>query len=158
MTLFSRQDIGIAHNTEMQILYAMIKKFKIAPIKEIFKHWLELLKTFSTSSISCTSLITRIATGVGAMEHQEVEYILTPRLVIDENYLVQGHHLKHSAAGQLVFFFQGRTNEILLPNPDLRVYHSPALTFPLVTQEEARRSSVSSRVTRSRASNKASSS
>ena len=70
----------------------MIKKIKIAPVKEIFNHWLELLKTFSTS-ISCTSL----ATSVGAMENQEVEYILTPRLIIDEHYLLQGHHLKHNA-------------------------------------------------------------
>ena len=38
MTLFSRQDIRVVHNTEMQILYAMIKKIKIAPIKEISKH------------------------------------------------------------------------------------------------------------------------
>ena len=51
----------------MKILYAMIKKIKIAPVKEIFKHWLELLKTFSTS-ISCTSLFTSIATSVGVMK------------------------------------------------------------------------------------------
>jgi len=141
MTLFSRQDIRVVHNTEMQILYAMIKNIKIAPIKEIFNHWLELLKTFSTS-ISCTSLVTRIATGVGAMENQEVEYISTPHLIIDENYLLQGHHLKHNVAGQLVFFFQGCTNKISLPNLDLRLYNSPTLTFPLVPQEEARGSSV----------------
>jgi hypothetical protein len=61
----------------MKILYAMIKKIKIAPVKEIFKHWLELLKTFSTS-ISFTSLVTRTATGVGAMEDQDVEYIFDP--------------------------------------------------------------------------------
>ena len=71
----------------MKILYAMIEKIKIAPVKEIFNHWLELLKTFSTS-ISCTSLVTRIGTSVGAMESQEVEYILTPRLIIDEHYLL----------------------------------------------------------------------
>ena len=82
----------------------MIKKIKIAPVKEIFQHWLELLKTFSTS-ISCTSLVIRIVTGVGAMENHEVEYIPTPCLIIDEHYLLQGHHLKHNAAGQLVFFF-----------------------------------------------------
>jgi len=104
MTLFSRQDIRVVHNTEMQILYAMIKNIKIAPVKEIFNHWLELLKIFSTS-ISCRSLVTRIATSVGAMENQEVEYISTPRLIIDEHYLLQGHHLKHNTAGQLVFFF-----------------------------------------------------
>ena len=88
----------------MKILYAMIKKIKISPVKEIFNHWLEFLKTFSTS-ISCTSLVTRIATGVGAMENQEVEYISTPRIIIEEHYLLQEHHLKHNAAGQLVFFF-----------------------------------------------------
>ena len=115
----------------MKILYAMIKKIKIAPVKEIFKHWLELLKTFSTS-ISCTSLVTCIATGVGAMENREVEYISTPRLIIDEHYLLQRHHLKHNVAGQLVFFFQGCTNEIQLPNPDLCLYNSLVLTFPLV--------------------------
>ena len=71
MTLFSRQDIRVVHNTKMQILYVMIKKMKIAPIKEIFKHWLDLFKLFSTS-ISCTSLVTRIATSVGALEGQDV--------------------------------------------------------------------------------------
>ena len=35
MTLFFRQDIRVVHNIEMQILYAMIEKIKIAPIKEI---------------------------------------------------------------------------------------------------------------------------
>ena len=98
MTLLSRQNIRVVHNTEKQILYAMIKKIKIAPVKEIFNRWIELLKTFSTS-ISCTSLVTRIATGVDAMENREVEYILAPHLIIDEHCLLQGHHLKHNAAG-----------------------------------------------------------
>jgi hypothetical protein len=49
MTLFSMQDIRVVHNDKMKILNAMIKKIKIAPVKEMFKHWLELLKTFFTS-------------------------------------------------------------------------------------------------------------
>jgi hypothetical protein len=56
------------HNDEIKVLYAMIKKIKIALVKEIFKHWLEIIKTFSTTSIICTSLVTRIANGVGALE------------------------------------------------------------------------------------------
>ena len=104
MTLFSRRDIQVVHNAKIKILYAMIKKIKITPVKEMFKHWLELLKTFSTS-ILCTSLITRIATGVGVMEDRDVDYILTLRIIIDEHYLLQGHHLKDNVAGQLVFFF-----------------------------------------------------
>ena len=157
MTLFSRQDIRVVHNDEMKILYAMIKKIKIAPIKEILKHWQEFLKTFSTS-ISCTTLVTRIATGVGVMEDRDVAYISTLCIIIDEHYLLQGYHLKHNAAGQLVFFFLGCTNEIPLPNLDLSLYNSHALTFPLVPQEEACRSSMSGRLTRSRARNEASSS
>jgi len=133
----------------MKILYAMIRRIKIAPVQEIFKHWLEMTKTFSTS-ISCTSLVTRIANSVGALENQEVEYIATPRLIIDEHYLIQEHHLKHNATREIVFFFPGYTNEIQLPNLDLRLYKSPALTFPLVSQEEAHRSSIHGRVTQRR--------
>jgi hypothetical protein len=44
MNLFSRQDIPIVHNDEMKVLYAMIRKNKIALVKEIFKHWLEIIK------------------------------------------------------------------------------------------------------------------
>jgi hypothetical protein len=57
-----------------------------------------------------------------------------------------------------VFYFLGYTNEIPLPNPDLRLYKSPALTFILVEQEEARRSLASRWSTRSRTRNEAGSS
>ena len=36
MTLFARQDIRFVYYTKLQILYAMLKKTKIAPMKEIF--------------------------------------------------------------------------------------------------------------------------
>ena len=52
---------------------------------------LDLFKLFSTS-ISCISLVTQIATSVGALEGQDVAYILTPRIIINEHYLLQGHH------------------------------------------------------------------
>ena len=68
---------------------------------------------------------------------------------------MQGHHLKHDDAGNLVFFFPGYTNEIPLPNLELSLYKSSELTFTLVEQEEARRSSISRRATRSRTRNEA---
>jgi hypothetical protein len=156
MTLFARQDIRYVYHAELQILYAMLKKIKIAPVKEIFKHWLETFK--ASTAISCTSLVTRVAVGVGALEGQGVTYISTPRIEINEHYLMQGHHLKTDDAGNLVFFFSGFTNEILLPNPELYLYKSPSLTFTLVEQEKAHRSSVSRRSTRSRARDEAGSS
>ena len=151
MTLFARQDILFVYHVEMQILYAMLKKTKMALVKEIFKHWLE---TFNAStSISCMSLVTRIAASIGALDGQDVTYISTPRIDIDEHYLMQGHHLKYDDVGNLVFFFLGYINEILLPNPEFSLYKSLELTFTHVEQEKARRSSVSRRATRSKTRN-----
>ena len=66
MTLFPRQDICFVHHAEMQLLYAMTKKIKVAPMKEMFKHWLDLFK--ASTNISCTSVVTRIATRIEALE------------------------------------------------------------------------------------------
>ena len=98
-------------------------------------------------AISCTSLVTHIAASIGALDGQDVTDISTPHIKIDEHYLMQGHHLKYVDAGNLVFFFLGYTNEIPLPNPGFYLYKSLSLTFTLVEQEEARRSSVSHRST-----------
>ena len=102
--------------------------------------------------------MTRIAASIGALDGQDVTYISTPRIKIDEHYLMQGHHLKNDDVGNLVYFFPGYTNEIPHPNPELSLYKSPSLNFTLVEQEEARRSLVSRRATRSRARDKAGSS
>ena len=53
----------------------MLKKNKIAPIKEMFKHWLETFK--ASTSISCTSLVTHIVADIGALDGQDVTYIST---------------------------------------------------------------------------------
>jgi hypothetical protein len=74
----------------------------------------------------------------------------THRLIIDLQYLLQGHHLKHNKAKVVVHFFLGYVNKIRLPNPELHFYNSQSLTFTLVPQEEAGTQSVSGRMTRSR--------
>jgi len=48
-------------------------------------------------------LVTQIASKMDALDNQNVVYISTPRLIIYEDYLVQGHTLKHDATGNLVF-------------------------------------------------------
>jgi hypothetical protein len=73
MTIFSRQDIRIVHNAEMKVIYAMIRKIKISPIKKMFNYWLEVIKTFTTTSVTCTSMVTHIANGVGALQNQQIE-------------------------------------------------------------------------------------
>ena len=74
--------------------------------------------------------MTHIATSIGALDEQDVTYMSTPCIDINEHYLMQGHHLKYDDTGNLVFFFPGYTNEILLPNLELSLYkshHSPSL-------------------------------
>ena len=102
--------------------------------------------------------MTHIAANIGALDGQDVTYISTPRIDIDEHYLMQGHPLKYDVAGNLVFFFLGYTNEIPLPNSGFSLYKSQSLIFTLVEQEEACRSSVSYWGIRSSARDEASSS
>jgi hypothetical protein len=96
MTLFPRQDIRFVHHAELQLLHAMIKTTEVALVKEMFKHWLDLFK--ASTYISYTSLVTCITTNIGALNNQDVVYITTPRIIVNENYLLQGHHLKYNEA------------------------------------------------------------
>jgi len=48
-----------------------------------------------------------VATAIGALEGQDLDYIQIPRTKINETYLIQGHHLKRDNAGGLVFISQG---------------------------------------------------
>ena len=64
MTLFPRDDVRPVRNDELLILYGMVKKIKISPAQALVKQWVSNFKI--TGPIECTSLITRIATRIGA--------------------------------------------------------------------------------------------
>ena len=115
-------------------MFAMVRKIKIAPVKCMIRQWLESIK-FS-APVECTSLITRIAKGLGVVSDQ-IAFISAARPRIDEAYLVQGHILKHGADESLVYFFPGCTNEIPLPNAGYHLYNCHELTIPLQTIEES---------------------
>jgi hypothetical protein len=38
MTLFAKDDIFYAHHAELQLLYIILKKTKVALVKEMFNH------------------------------------------------------------------------------------------------------------------------
>ena len=103
--------------------------------------------------IECTSLITRIATRIGALEGNFIPFIEGDRAYIDEAYLIQSHTLKKGTDDSLIFFYLGYTNEIPLPNVEFQLYNCHSLTIPLVPREGARRhrsSDLPGRMTRSR--------
>ena len=106
-----------------------------------------------TGPIEFTSLITRIATRIGALEGNFIPFIEGDRVYIDEDYLIQGHTLKKGPNDSLIFFYMGYTNEIPLPNAEFPLYNCHSLTIPLVPREGGRRhrsSGLPGRMTRSR--------
>jgi hypothetical protein len=102
------------------------------------------------SLVECTSLITRIAARVVALQGNVVLYIQPERIHLNEFFFIHGHILKDARDQSLVFFFRDYANEILLPNSGLHLYKSRALTFHHQPRQQARRSSVSWRETQSR--------
>ncbi|RLN30019.1 hypothetical protein C2845_PM05G20320 [Panicum miliaceum] len=74
------------------------------------RRWLQNFKV--TGPIECTSLITRIASSIGALEENNVSFIEGDRVFIDEAYLVQGHILKKGSNDSLIFSSLGYANEI----------------------------------------------
>jgi hypothetical protein len=57
----------------------------------MIKKWLENFNM--VGAIECTSLITRITVRLDALSCASISYISSPRLMVDENYLVYGHTL-----------------------------------------------------------------
>ena len=77
------------------------------------KQW--LLNFKMTGPIECTSLITRIATCIGALKGNFIPFVEGDRMYIDEAYLIQGNTLKKGPNDSLVSFYLGFTNEIRCP-------------------------------------------
>jgi len=151
ITLFPRDDVRPVRNDELLILYAMVNKIKISPAQALVKQWLSNFKM--TGPIECTSLITRIAMRIGALEGNFIPFIEGDRAYINEAYLIQGHTLKKGPNDSLIFFYLGYTNEIPLPNAEFHLYNCHSLTIPLVPREGGRRhrsSGLPGRMTRSR--------
>ena len=117
-------------NDELLILYAMVNKIKISPAQALVNQW--LLNFKMTGPIECTSLITRIATRIGALDGNSIPFIEGNHAYINEAYLIQGHTLKKGPNDSLIFFYLGFTNEIPLPNVEFYLFNFHSLTIPLV--------------------------
>ena len=92
ITLIPRDDPRPLRNDELMILYAMVNKIRVSPVKAMVKQWLTNFKM--TGPVECTLLVTRITSNMGVLDGNPVPFIEEPRVMIDEAYLVQGHILK----------------------------------------------------------------
>ncbi|RLM57729.1 putative polyprotein [Panicum miliaceum] len=141
ITLFPRDDVHPVRNDELMILYAMVNKIKISPVKAMFKQWLINFKM--TGPNECTSLVTCISSSIGVLDGNSIPFIEDPHVLFNEAHLIYGHTLKKGLNYSLIFFSLGYANKIPLPNAGYHLYNCQSLTIPLVPQEEARRHSVS---------------
>ena len=144
MTLFPTSIVRWVTAVELKLLYALVIKAKVAPIMEMIHHMRDVIR--QSGPITCTSLITRIANAVGALDGEDIEYIPTPRAIIDLAYMAQGHHLTHDKEkNEIHYIFPGFINRILLPNQGLYLYKCHIYTFELKTKEQARREKLEKR-------------
>ena len=103
-SLFSRNDFRTIKNDELKLLYAMVKRRKVSPVKFMMKQWKEIPKL--KGDVGSTSLITRIAKNLGLLENASVTYIDDiPHWYIDYEYFVQAHMLIKNNNGQLVIMY-----------------------------------------------------
>jgi len=119
-SFFTRDDTHLTYDIELKLLYATLKKIKVAPVVGLVNHWLHSIKT--STAIMCTSLITFLVASVDPHAANTIIYITTPSIMINESYLSHAHMIKRDETGK----------KIQLPNPYLALYNSPSLTFTLI--------------------------
>jgi len=113
-SLFPRSDFCTVRNDELKLLYAMIKRKKVSPVKFMITQWLEI--TGLKGDIGCTSLVTRIAKNLGLLESAYITYIDVPHWLIDYDYFNHAHMLKKGKDRKLVMMYMNYTTEFLLPD------------------------------------------
>ena len=59
------EDVRILRVDELRVLYAMVNKIKFSPVKFLVCQWVENFRL--VGPVECTSLITRIAQGLGVL-------------------------------------------------------------------------------------------
>jgi len=145
-SLFPRSDFHTVRNDELKLLYAMIKRKKVSPMKFMMNHWLEIPSL--KGDVGCTSLVTRLAKHLGLLEDASLTYIDVPYWLIDYDYFNHAHMLKKGRDGKLVMMYVDYTTKIPLPNQNISLYVVDFLVFDLQRKEEAPRRSASARITR----------
>jgi len=72
----------LTYDIQLKLLYATLKKIKVAPVVELVNHWLHSIKT--STAIMCTSLIARLAASVDPHTDTIIN-ITTPCIMINES-------------------------------------------------------------------------
>ena len=72
-SLLPRNDFRTVRIDELKLVYAMVKRRKVPPVKLMMKQWKEVFEL--KGDVGCTSLVTLIAHNLGLLENASVAYI-----------------------------------------------------------------------------------
>jgi len=145
-SLFPRNDFLTVRNDELKLLYAMVKRKKVSPVKFMMTQWTRIpgLK----EDVGCTSSVTRIARNLGLLANASITDIDNPQWIIDYGYFNHAHMLKKGRDGKIVMMYMDYINEFLLPDQNLGLYVVDSFVFDLQKIEQAPHRSASARTTR----------
>jgi hypothetical protein len=116
--MFPRDDIRKIRVGDLQLLYAALKKIRVSPIRLLVAHCFfthELM-----GHVGCTSLITRLATNLGALNNSLVNFIEEARPCYGYESFRHARILKREHDG-LYMIFENR-GRLQLPNLGLSLY------------------------------------
>jgi hypothetical protein len=102
-SLFPRNNFCMVRNDELKLLYDLVKRKKVCPVKFMMTQWTKIpgLK----GDVGCTSLVTHIAENLGLLENASVTYINTSYWIIDYGYFNHAHMLKKGKNGKIVMMY-----------------------------------------------------
>jgi hypothetical protein len=129
-----RVEFRMVRVDELQCLFSIINKIKLAPVISMVEHWRNMATR--TGKIEITSLVTQIAMYLGALVGAPVTYLDTPRETFDEEHFVQAHLLKR-VEGELVMLYPHPSTTIVFPCPELSLYQVKRFTLNLASKDDA---------------------
>ena len=72
-TLFPRLDFCTVRIYDLKLLYALVKRRKVSPIKFMMHQWKEVFTI--TGDVECTFLVTRMAQNLGLLDNAYTSYV-----------------------------------------------------------------------------------
>ena len=72
-SLFPRSNFRTIRIEELKLLYAMVKRRNVSPVKFMIKQWKKVFDL--KGDVECTSLVTRNAQNLGLLKNASLSYI-----------------------------------------------------------------------------------
>jgi hypothetical protein len=148
VTLFPRDDVRIVRHIDLRLLFAVVNKIRVSPIKGIVAHWMPAHNRMGPFDF--TSIITKIACELWLL-HEYPHFLTTPRTMLTLDYFNHAHIIESGKNDDpIVYMFHGHPARITLPCERLKLYGGRRLTMNL-DKIAGHRSFAGQRITRSMA-------